>query len=256
MSAPVQTTRNQVLSPPPGSTIADRRNEKAASISDSIRPTKLEILFTWASQIFAILIAVLFGVFSILSYYTAESALNDSGQANNFADQANSLANQANTLANQSISTSYLANQLALYSLCQALLQQSNTGNTSTDAGGVSGGNSLVCTQLLDMVDMSQLVAQAFPGLVLPTPTASGTASPTTPAATALPTASSAPTALPSSGASPGSPSSGAGSAPLNSAQIGAIVGSLVGVLALIVAIFSFLRFRQRYYSYYPRHEQ
>ena len=72
---------------------------------DPSKPTKLEILFTWAAQILAIALAVLFGVYSILSYYAAEQAVAQ-------ADTANQIARQARDDAQ-------LANQLALLTFCQ-----------------------------------------------------------------------------------------------------------------------------------------
>ena len=202
MSSPIKDQKPQMphlLSRPPPS-------QKPPNVAP--QTTKLEIIFAWAFQIFAILTGALFGVYSILSYYAAASALSLSSTAND------------------------LANQLALYSLCQALLQQSSTGNTTTAADGASGTTSLVCSELLQIADMSQLVAQAFPGLVLPTPVA------TAPAA-----------ASPTSSPEPASSSPATGSASLASWQIGAIVGSLVGVVALVVATLSFFRLRQKLYA-------
>ena len=232
-------------------------------------PTKLDIVFTWASQILAILIGVLFGVYTILSYYATANAL--------------SAANQANDLSQQAISSSSLANQVALLALCQALLQQSSTGRSSAAAGGASDTVGQVCTGLLQAADVSQLVSQAFPDVALPSPSPSplsttsistATISPTTNGSTTIastllslstlvPTAntvgaSSSPrSSIPqttstgsptgSAGVGSSSPPSTAGSGPhLDSGQIGAIVGSILGAVAFAVVLLSYFRFREK----------
>lgn len=60
-------------------------------------PSKLDLLLNWLLQIFGITIAVLFGVFSILSYYAA---------------------NSANQSAVESLKAAQAANQVALLALC------------------------------------------------------------------------------------------------------------------------------------------
>ena len=198
-------------------------NKEEPPIPDTPQQTKNEKLDDWLAQAFAIGFLSIFastGVYYTLSYCAIIPALPDFDPSNRFN--------------NQSISNSNFANQLALYSFCQALLQQSSTGNSSTAAGGASGENSLVCTQILERVDMSQLVAQAFPGLVLPTSTADGSPGAASTVATATAT-------------------SGSSAAPLISTQAGAILASLIGGVALVVPIWSILWFRQRLYSHSPR---
>ena len=198
----------------------------AASVVSATPSTKLEIIFAWASQIFAIAIAVLFGVYSILSYYAAELAIAEAKDANVFSAEANMLSNRA-------MNASMLSNQLTLLSLCQALLQQGSGSDGSTAAGGPGfdgSTTSLVCSQLLQLADFPQLVLYAFPGLVLPTQRGVPT-----------PTASNRPSSgTPSPNASPG------GAASLTPPEIAAVVGSIMGALALGVAVLSFLIFRQR----------
>ncbi|KAI4148758.1 MAG: hypothetical protein LQ340_004956 [Diploschistes diacapsis] len=179
----------------------------------SVNPTRLEIFFNWACQLLAIFAAVLFGVYSILAYYSTQYAI---GQANT-----------ANDLSQQAISASFLANQVALLSLCQALLQQSSTGNTSISAGRDSSTSSTVCSELLQTINLSQLVSEAFPTVVLPSPTASF-----------VPT--SAPASAPGTASAAGSGSS------LSTLQIGAIAGSIVGGFAPAALVMSSLRLRQR----------
>ena len=210
-------------------------NKESSPHPDSPQQTRDEKMEAWLARAFATSSAVLLAsglVYSILCY-------NDIVPAFPAVDPSNGLNNQ-------SITNSNFANQLALYSLCQALLRQHSTGNTSTVAGGVSGENSLVCTQLLEMIDMSQLVAQAFPGLVLPTSTAGGSPGALSLASTAIATSNSG--FPPSSGTGPSS-----SGAPLISTPAGAILVSLTGGAALIVLIWLPFRFRQSFYSHYPR---
>lgn len=80
-------------------------------------PTKLGIILTWMFQILGLAVAILFGVFSVLSYQAASLGL---------------------ALSQAAINITQVANQVALLSMCQQLNVGSTAEYTAPSAAAIS----------------------------------------------------------------------------------------------------------------------
>ena len=101
-----------------------------------IEPIAFQEIRNALLQIIALTIAIVFGVFSILTYYLAVGANGMSATPNDLSSKSNRLAIMANRAAEEANRMALAANQLALLAYCQSA-NSSGTARVSTSIHSV-----------------------------------------------------------------------------------------------------------------------
>jgi hypothetical protein len=125
--------------------------------------TSVEVLSAWSFQVFGTIVAVLFGVYTVLAYYASQEALSAANISNGIASQAVETSAHANNISQNEITLAMAANQIYLLGLCKDI--------------GSSDRQSYVCNQLQEYADMNSIAMAVFPGF---TATSNAPASATT----------------------------------------------------------------------------
>lgn len=151
-------------------------------------PSKIEIFSDWVIKVLGIIVAALFGVFSILAWQASESSLVLAQTAINMTQVSNQVAllsmcqqlNVSKAFGDQGIWSCTLRKRIKAFIRLNTQLRTSkrNCANSSTDQASQSGIPSM-CNDAVNDADLASLLSQVFP-TTTPTsaPTVTATPSP------------------------------------------------------------------------------